>query len=214
MKLTAISTATTVAVITAAIGVWAQGSSSSSGNQIAPADWPNLNRDLAATRFSPLTQITTANVGSLEQTWTYRLGGGATSVPLVVGGVMYASSGPQVVALDADTGKEVWSYSVPATPAAPPPPVSDAQASTPAAPPPGLTPAGGGRRGGGPPVAVASQRGVGYWPGDGTTAARVVFLAAAHCILLSNRNGLAVHPRTIVNPATARVKFRDLQALQ
>jgi hypothetical protein len=45
-------------------------------------------------------------------------------------------------------------------------------------------------------------------------ATHTIFLAAAHCILLSNRNGLAVHPRTIVNPATARAKFRDLQALQ
>ena len=105
--------------------------SSAARNQIAPGDWPNLNRDLAATRFSPLTQINTSNVGSLKQAWTYRLGGGATSVPLVVGGVMYASSGPQVVALDADTGKEIWSYTVPAAPAATPPPVSDAQASAP-----------------------------------------------------------------------------------
>ena len=150
-----------VAVVTAAIGVWAQGSSSTARNQIAPGDWPNLNRDLAATRYSPLTEINTTNVGSLKQAWTYRLGGGATSVPLVVGGVMYASSGPQVAALDADSGKEIWSYTVPAAAAATPAPVSDAQAPAAAAPPPGLTPSAGGRRGGGPPVAVASQRGVG-----------------------------------------------------
>ena len=31
---------TTVAVVTAAIGVWAQGSSSTARNQIAPGDWP------------------------------------------------------------------------------------------------------------------------------------------------------------------------------
>ena len=107
-----------VAVVTAAIGVWAQGSSSPARNQIAPGDWPNLNRDLAATRFSPLTEINRTNVGSLKQAWNYRLGGGATSVPLVVGGVMYASSGPQVGALDADSGKEIWSYTVPAAAAA------------------------------------------------------------------------------------------------
>src|SRR5262245_65304585 len=106
-----VSVLTAAVVITAAIGVWAQGSvSSSTRNQIAPGDWPNLHRDLAATRFSPLTQINTSNIGSLKQAWTYRLGGGATSAPLVVDGVMFASSGPRVVALDADTGKELWAY--------------------------------------------------------------------------------------------------------
>ena len=75
-----ISILTAAVVIAAAIGVWAQGSASSSTrNQIAPGDWPNLNRDLAATRFSPLTQINTSNVASLKQAWTYRLGGGATA---------------------------------------------------------------------------------------------------------------------------------------
>ena len=183
-----ISTLTAAAVIAAAIGVWAQGSNRAR-NQIAPGDWPNLNRDLAATRFSPLTQINTSNVGSLRQAWTYRLGGGATSVPLVVGGVMFASSGPRVVALDADTGSELWSFAVPAAPAAPPPPVSDAQAPAAAAPPPGLTPAGGGRRGGGPPVPAASQRGVGYWPGDGETSARVMFLSGTRLFAVDAATG-------------------------
>jgi len=187
-----ISILTAAVVIAAAIGVWAQGSASSSTrNQIAPGDWPNLNRDLAATRFSPLTQINTSNVASLKQAWTYRLGGGATSVPLVVDGVMFASSGPRVVALDADTGKEVWAFTVPAAPAAPPPPVSDAQAPAAAAPPPGLAPAGGGRRGGGPPVPAASQRGVGYWPGEAGTAARVIFLSGTRLFAVDAATGTA-----------------------
>src|SRR6266850_237867 len=37
------------------------------------ADWPMFNRDLAGTRFSPLTQINTANVTKLTQAWTYKL---------------------------------------------------------------------------------------------------------------------------------------------
>ena len=78
MRAKRITILTTVAVSAAAIGVWAQGASSSAKNQIAPGDWPNLNRDLAATRFSPLKEINTTNVGSLKQAWTYRLGGGAT----------------------------------------------------------------------------------------------------------------------------------------
>src|SRR5215470_10149424 len=37
------------------------------------ADWPTYNRDLAGTRYSPLTQINTTNVGQLKQAWSYRL---------------------------------------------------------------------------------------------------------------------------------------------
>ena len=33
----------------------------------AGADWPTYNRDLAGTRYSPLTQIDTSNVGSLRE---------------------------------------------------------------------------------------------------------------------------------------------------
>ena len=96
-----IGTLVVATFVTAAIGVWAQGSARNARNQVAPGDWPNLNRDLAATRYSPLTEINTGNVSSLERAWTLKLGGGATSVPLVVSGVMYVSSGPRVVAVDA-----------------------------------------------------------------------------------------------------------------
>src|SRR5262245_64136463 len=105
--------ATGAAVLAVAMSVWAQGTASkNTSGQIAPGDWPNLNRDLAANRYSPLTQINTSNVASLKQAWTYRLGGGASSVPLVVGGVMYVSSGPQVVALDDATGRELSAFSL------------------------------------------------------------------------------------------------------
>jgi quinoprotein glucose dehydrogenase len=36
------------------------------------ADWPMFNRDLAGTRYSPLTQINTTNVATLAKAWTYR----------------------------------------------------------------------------------------------------------------------------------------------
>ena len=38
----------------------------------AAADWPTYNRDLAGTRYSPLDQIDTSNVASLEEVWSYR----------------------------------------------------------------------------------------------------------------------------------------------
>ena len=183
-----------VVVFAGAIGSWAQlGSAQSDArNQVAPGDWPNLNRDLAATRYSPLNQINASNVSSLKEAWTYRLGGGATAVPLVVSGVMYVPSGNRVVALDADTGKEIWSYALPPVQAAPLP-ATDAQAPggpTPAAPPPGLAGAGGGRRGGGPPPGpTVSARGVGYWPGDGSLAPRVMFMSGSRLIAVDAATG-------------------------
>ena len=44
----------------------------------AAADWPMYNRDLAGTRYSPLTQINTTNVARLTQT--------AARVPITIGG--------------------------------------------------------------------------------------------------------------------------------
>src|ERR1700759_4226168 len=74
-------------------------------------DWPMYNRDLAGTRYSPLTQINSANVDKLTQAWTYRLqpegkpplGGGETFqeiTPIVVNGVLYTTAGNRVVALE------------------------------------------------------------------------------------------------------------------
>ncbi|MGB0544399.1 MAG: membrane-bound PQQ-dependent dehydrogenase, glucose/quinate/shikimate family, partial [Longimicrobiales bacterium] len=44
------------------------------------SDWPHYARDLAATKYSPLEQISTANVAQLEVAWSwesadYRLSG-------------------------------------------------------------------------------------------------------------------------------------------
>ena len=34
------------------------------------SEWPTYNHDLAATRYSPLTQINTDNVAKLTRTWS------------------------------------------------------------------------------------------------------------------------------------------------
>ena len=119
-----------------------------------------------------MTEITAANVATLAPSWTYKLGGNSTAVPIVVGGVMYVPSRDRVVALDGDTGAMVWEYVLPAPPA---PPAG-------AAPPAG--PGGGG--GGGP---TASTRGVSYWPGDGTLPPRILFMSRANLIALDAATG-------------------------
>jgi quinoprotein glucose dehydrogenase len=81
--------------------------------QIPDADWRTINRDLAATRYSPLTQIDRSNVTKLKEAWNYPLRSFNTAVPLVIEGTMYFPAGNRVVALDADTGAEKWVYTVP-----------------------------------------------------------------------------------------------------
>lgn len=95
----------------------------------AGGDWPMYRHDPAGTGFSPLTQIDASNVARLSQAWTYALqssappatpptgrggAGGANSqaTPIVVNGVMYVPAANRVVALQPETGKEVWQYTV------------------------------------------------------------------------------------------------------
>ncbi len=82
-------------------------------------DWPNYGNDRRRPwRYSPLTQITPANVSSLKVAWTYHMKPAdaariATSetTPLVVGNAMNLGSPyGRIVALDATSGKELWVY--------------------------------------------------------------------------------------------------------
>ena len=112
----------------------------------ARTDWPNYGNDRGAMRYSPLTQITPANVTSLKVAWTYHMKPAdatriATSetTPLVVGNIMYLGSPyGHIVALDATTGKEIWDYKLPGN-------------SRPA------------------------PRGIAYWPGDKDYAPELLF---------------------------------------
>jgi quinoprotein glucose dehydrogenase len=139
-------------------------------------DWPTYNRDLAGTRYSPLTQINTTNVSTLEPAWSYRLrpepGTAVPAIdkpassfeifqqvtPIVVNGVMYLPSGNRVVALDPETGKEIWRFEL--------------------------------------PEGLASFRGLAYWPGDPSTAlgagglpARIFFTSLRKLIALRADTG-------------------------
>jgi quinoprotein glucose dehydrogenase len=132
------------------------------------ADWGMINRDLTATRFSPLDQINTSNVAQLELSWSYELAGNSTAVPIVIDGVMYAPNGGEVVALDADTGQAIWVTQLSTTD--------------------GVEAGGGGRggRGRGP---QASSRGVSYWPGDGSNGPRILFMTGAEMWALDAATG-------------------------
>ena len=65
-----------------------------------------------SSHFSPLKQITPQNVSKLQVAWSYPAGDGNYSMsPLVVGDIAYvAADRGALVALDATTGKELWSH--------------------------------------------------------------------------------------------------------
>lgn len=83
--------------------------------QAGPTDWPSVNYTAGANRYSPLTQITADNVGTLERAWSIHLAPAgydgpfreAQGVPLVIDNTMYLTSPyGMVLALDATTGSE------------------------------------------------------------------------------------------------------------
>jgi quinohemoprotein ethanol dehydrogenase len=76
-------------------------------------DWPTVGLDYAETRFSKLNQINTNNVKDLGLVWSYNLESsrGVEATPVVVDGIMYQSAPWSVVhAIDARTGKKIWSF--------------------------------------------------------------------------------------------------------
>ena len=86
----------------------------------AQGDWPSYRHDLAGTGFSPLTQLDASNVARLAPAWSYDLRGrsanapaaNSQATPIVVGGRMYLPAADRIVALDPDTGREVWATPV------------------------------------------------------------------------------------------------------
>jgi quinohemoprotein ethanol dehydrogenase len=82
-------------------------------NASTSKNWADHNGDLANTRYSPLDQITAGNAGKLVLKWSYEMPKSesiAEETPLVLDGVMYFNAGSKLYALDAATGKQVWTF--------------------------------------------------------------------------------------------------------
>ncbi len=123
LKTVAVGVVGAAAVAAAALVAQAQG-----GRMV---EWPAYAGDKASTKYSPLDQITRDNVKDLRIVWR-RPGvpeelraafpdGQASAnfqhTPLMVGGLLYMSTGVGVVAaLDAATGRTVWTDTLPPRP--------------------------------------------------------------------------------------------------
>lgn len=88
----------------------------------ASTDWQTSGHDLGGQRYSPLTQITADNVDQLTPAWSIHLTPEgykgrprlAEAIPIVVGSMMYIGSPyGQILAVDATTGRRIWTYDLP-----------------------------------------------------------------------------------------------------
>jgi quinoprotein glucose dehydrogenase len=87
----------------------------------APGDWPAYAGTWAGLKWSPLSQITPANVGNLQPAWHFKTGdlkrpgdpGEFTyeMTPIKVGSLLYLCTPHDIViALDPVTGKQIWRF--------------------------------------------------------------------------------------------------------
>ena len=99
----------------------------------AGSDWPTFGGDLASTKYSTLAAINRDNVAKLAKAWEWATGetpqasprarpGNFQATPLAIGDTLFLSTSyNRVVALDASTGRELWSYDPKAYAAGQPP---------------------------------------------------------------------------------------------
>lgn len=137
-------------------------------------DWPTVGNDPGSMKYSLLTQITPANVTTLKQSWTYDLGvpaNGFTVTPIVIANTMYVPVGTTIVALRADTGKELWKSNLADIPT-----LANSNPS-------------------------AGGRGISYWAGTPTTGPRLVIATTnGFLVQLNARTGKpVVGPSGLVN---------------
>jgi quinoprotein glucose dehydrogenase len=91
--------------------------------QTLPAEWRFYGSDQGGARYSSLKQIDGSNVARLRRAWTYHTGeldlglrtasfqASFSCTPLVVDGVMFVSTpSSRVIALEAETGRELWKF--------------------------------------------------------------------------------------------------------
>jgi glucose dehydrogenase len=116
MKLIPVAAALVIIGLAACAGVERPAGSAPEGARIADdsdgSDWAAFGRTFGEQHYSPLTEINDGTVKDLGLAWSLDLGpGNPVTGPIVVDGVIYFASGYSVVhAVDAASGKLLWSY--------------------------------------------------------------------------------------------------------
>lgn len=86
-------------------------------SEAEPHNWLTYSGNYLGHRYSRLTQINRFNVAALKPAWVYQFDTQRTQVsPIVVNGIMYITSPHMAAALDARTGRGLWTWRRPIPP--------------------------------------------------------------------------------------------------
>ena len=122
MQRTTAGRRTRAAAIIAAVLAAAVGAPAAQENNDGIVEWPYVGADQASSKYSPLTDINRSNVDQLEVAWTWEPNelpsqefgvrpGRFEVMPLMIDNVVYVSTMfARVVAIDAETGDELWTF--------------------------------------------------------------------------------------------------------
>ena len=84
-----------------------------------PGNWPTYNGTVDGNRNSRLAQVNRTNAARLQLQWSYTIPYfGLETTPVVVDGVMFVTGNNQVFAISGRSGREIWRYERPKSPAA------------------------------------------------------------------------------------------------
>jgi alcohol dehydrogenase (cytochrome c) len=79
-----------------------------------PGNWLTYSGNYQGQRFSGLRELTPANVAGLRVKWTYQFRNARTEVsPIVVDGIVYLTGPNHAAAVDARTGRNLWTWERP-----------------------------------------------------------------------------------------------------
>ena len=122
MQRTTAGRRTRAAAIIAVVLAAAVGAPAAQENNDGIVEWPYVGADQASSKYSPLTDINRSNVDQLEVAWTWEPNelpsqefgvrpGRFEVMPLMIDNVVYVSTMfARVVAIDAETGDELWTF--------------------------------------------------------------------------------------------------------
>src|SRR2546429_7610836 len=136
--------------------------------QQARTTWKEYLGGPDSAHYSALKQISTSNAAKLEVAWSYATGdnGIYTFSPLVVDNFAYiAAKEGSLVALEAATGKELWTHSFDS----------------------------GGGGGGGRFSGITGQRGANYWESKDRSKRRIFVTAGGYLHCIDARTGMSVN---------------------
>jgi quinohemoprotein ethanol dehydrogenase len=105
-----------VAIVTLAVGLTGCSldgiGAEKAAERSSPGDWPGYGRGPAERHFSPLEEISPANIDRLGLEWWIDLEpGNSVTAPVAVDGTLYFATGLSIVhAVDARTGRVLWRF--------------------------------------------------------------------------------------------------------